>query len=118
MLQHYDRKYTYTINQEVSLRSSSRKRCRYETNRLNDDEKKCIICNGDKTDKKGHLLPVVIITLRPEGTDTVHLAEQTLLKFAKIHQKHETRYKEAAERIFVTRGVRPLFNSDVGYHRD
>ena len=43
----------------VSLRSSSRKRCRYETNRLN--EKTRIICNiGNKTNKKGHLLPVVL----------------------------------------------------------
>ena len=27
-------------------------------------------------------------------------------------------YKEAAERIFVVRGIRTLFNADVGYHRD
>ena len=93
--------------------------------RHDDDNKKSyainktkILCNNDEMDKKGRLLPVTIITLRPDHPGALHVAEETLIRFAIIHRKHHTKYKEAADRIFLVLGVQSLFNADVGYHRD
>ena len=63
------------------VRSSSRKRNSYETNRNVEEEKKCIICNSVKKDKKGRIVPVTIITLKDKGNPE-HLAEATLLRYA------------------------------------
>ena len=83
-----------TPSPPVPVRSSTRKRCTYETQRHDEIKKQCIICLAKKKDSKSKLIPVTIITL--QDTDTkIHQAEETLLKFAKIHQKLGTKYKIA-----------------------
>ena len=44
------------------------------------------------------------------------MAEDTLIKFARIHVKHNTKYKDAAERILLDASTNSLFTADVGYH--
>ena len=46
-----------------------------------------------------------------------HLAEATLLSYARIHQTYDTKFKEAAERILLQRTTRSLYDADVGYHK-
>ena len=101
----------------VPARYSSRKRCSYDTKRDVEEEKKCIICKTTKKDGKGRNIPVTLITLR-DAKDNDHVAEKTLLEFAKIHVKHNTIYKEAAERILLVKTTKSLFNADVGYHKE
>ena len=45
-----------------------------------------------------------------------YIAEETLRKYADIHFKHNTKYKDAAERILLVGGTSSLFSADVGYH--
>ena len=103
-------------------RSSSRKRLSSDTNKDVDEngkkkkENACIICNSVKKDDKGRIIQPTIITLRRDDGD--HLAEETLLRFARIHQQHDTCFKEAAERILLEHTIKSLFLSDVCYHLD
>ena len=103
--------------QPTPSRSSSRKRCTYETDRYEEGKKQCIICCSVKKDAKGKTIPVNLITLRSTETNS-HLAEEKLVKFAKIHQKHNTKYKDSAERILLVAGTNSLFTADVGYHKE
>ena len=46
-----------------------------------------------------------------------HLAEETLIRFAKIHINLNTCFKESAERILLITSTKSLFAADVCYHR-
>ena len=97
-------------------RRSSRKRQSYEAKR--DVNMECVICKSVKKDKKGRILPVTIITLRDVcDPSKAHIAERTLEQFSRIHIKHNTIFKDAAERILLISGTKSLFAADVGYHK-
>ena len=76
----------------------------------------CEICKKTKYDKKGHKIPVTLLTYRNKN-EKLHKAEKALLEFASIHKDNGTRYSEAAQRILLTKTTRSLFNADVAYHR-
>ena len=97
----------------VSICYRTRKRFSYETQRDSEDKKQCIICCTAKKDTKGKCIPVKIITsgnVQPKK----HNTEETLLKFAKIHLKHQTKYNNTAERILLVAATTSLFAADVG----
>ena len=101
----------------LELRSSSRNRLSYETQKDVPEKMRCIICCSTKNNKKGKTVPVTSISLRSISSKK-HVAEDTLLKFAEIHVKQETKFKEAAERILLVAANKSLFAADVGYHRE
>ena len=53
--------------------------------------------------------------MRIEGK-TFHQAEEQLIEFAETHLFRESKYKEAANRIMLTKAVKSLFADNVGYH--
>ena len=91
----------------VSIRSSSCKRFSYEMQRDSEDKKQCIICCTAKKDTKGKCIPVTIITLRNVESKK-RIAEETLIKFANIPLKHQTKYTDAAKRIILIAATTPL----------
>ena len=46
-----------------------------------------------------------------------HQAEEQLLYYADIHISRNTKYKEGANRILLTKSIKSLYLSDVGYHK-
>ena len=105
---------------EETVRRSSRKRNSYDSKGdAIAETTPCIICKTIKKDRKGRDIPVTLICVRPENEqDRPHLAAQTLIKFANIDVKHNTIYKEAAERILLQNTIKSLFVSDVAYHKE
>ena len=91
----------------VVIIKSSRKRLSYETDRNDDEKASCIICNEEKKEK-GRTVPITVITLQDEETKK-HYAEETLLKYADIHVRHNTSFKVAGERIFVQKKLKALW---------
>ena len=77
------------------LRQSELKKYTYKSGWMEEKEKLCIICNGEKRTSKGRPVPVVTVT----DTDR---AEDTLNEFVKIHVQHNTKYVA----------------SNVAYHRE
>ncbi len=89
---------------------SSRKRQSYDTQRDDDEEMECVICKTDKRDGKGRKIPITLITLRDvNDSNKIHIAEKTLVQFSKIHLKHNTIYKDAAERILLILTTKSLW---------
>ena len=83
-------------------RRSSRKRQLYVTQRDDKEEMECVICKTDKKDGKGRKIPIVLITLQDvNDPNKMHIGEKALIQFSKIHVKHNTVYKDAAERILL-----------------
>ena len=99
----------------ATIRKSRRTELNYQTGK-DLDTQHCIICNEVKK-HKGRIIPTTTITLRSKDSKE-HLAEKTLVHFARIHVEKGTALKEAAERILLVTSTKSLFVSDVCYHRE
>ena len=97
-----------------------------ESSWLDDDEKRCIICNKDIR-VKGRLVPPKTISIvdKAEGRlvplktiSIVDKAEPTLKEFAEIHIKNNNlKYVEGAKRILLTLSIKSLLAANLAYHQ-
>ena len=84
-----------------ALRKSARQQYKYESSWVDDDEKRCIICNKN-IPVKGRLLPSKTISIEDK-------AEPTLKGFAEIHIKSSNlKYVEGAKGILLTLSTKSL----------
>ena len=65
------------------------------------DDVQCIICNNSKKDSHGKIVPVRTMSLK-YSNKKVHMAEKQLKDFATLHKHKNTKYKAAADRIFLS----------------
>ena len=93
-----------------TLRESVRQQYKYESSWLDDDEKRCVICNKDIR-VKGRLVP-------PKTISIVDKTEPTLKEFSEIHIKNNNlKYVEGAKRILLTLSTKSLLAANVAYHQ-
>ena len=100
-----------TTKDAATLRKSVRQQYKYESSWLDDDEKRCIICNKDIR-VKGRLAP-------PKTISIVDKAEPTVKEFAEIHIKNNNlKDVEGANRILLTLSTKSLLAANVAYHQE
>ena len=95
----------------IPLRQSERNKYTYKSGWMEEKEKQCITCNGEKRTSKGRPVPLVTVT----DTDRT---EDTLKEFAKIYVQHNTKYVDGAKRILLTLATSSMLASNVAYHRE
>ena len=77
---------------------------------MDNDEKRCIICNKDIR-VKSRLVP-------PKTISIVDKTEPTLKEFSEIHIKNNNlKYVEGAKRILLTLSTKSLLAANVAYHQ-
>ena len=100
------------LSTPLRLRRSERKQLKFQSDWKDDEQKRCVICDIDKKDPKGHRVPVFLL----EEMDQTTL---TLLELAKIHIELETKLKDGARRLSLAlTTVSDMVAANVGYHRN
>ena len=94
-----------------TLRKSVRHQQRHESSWVDDDQKRCIICNKDIR-VKGRLVPAKTVSILDK-------AEPTLKQFADIHIKNNIlKYAEGTKRILLTLTTKSVLAANVAYHQE